>query len=219
MARITPFGVLSACHGARHGEIAVAMAAEFGDVDVEAVDDGLDALAVALAGARAPDAVSELIGVGDRLAALLDTDGTIGRPDIDDLLVPPVLVTGTGHELALVQVAVEAARRAGISLDVIASGEHLYLAHERSPAALLLAPHLEWRALDAADLAAEGELVRRCSHEVAYLVLGAILRRTRATGVLPTALRASSLRLKLPLDERMLDRLRVEDARLRAQLN
>lgn len=52
MARITPFGVLSACHGARHGEIAIAMAAEFGPVDPDGVDDALDVLAAALGAAR-----------------------------------------------------------------------------------------------------------------------------------------------------------------------
>jgi hypothetical protein len=218
VARIVPFGVLSACHGARHGEIALALAAEFGPVEVDRADDALDALAVAIAPGRCGDPTGDLMAAGDALASLLVVDRSIGRPDVDDLLVPPILESGTGHELALVQVAVEAGRRAGIPLRAVASRDHLYVAHEHGVDGILLSPRHEWRAIDAADLD-EGGLVGRCSHEVAYLVLGEILRRARGTGVLPTALVASELRLKLPIEESTRDRLRVDHARLRAQLN
>jgi len=218
MARITPFGVLSACHGARHGEIAVAMAAEFGTVDADAVDDALDVLSVGLAAARSRDVASELLGAGEHLDGLLSVDLSPTRCDNDDLLLPPVLTAGTGHELALVQAAAEASRRAGIDVGVVASRDHVYLAHRGGAEGVVLSPRHEWRAIEASDLE-EGDLAWRCSHEVSYLVLGEILRRTEHTGVLPVALRASELRMKLPLEHRVLDRLKVEHARLRARLN
>ena len=218
MARITPFGVLSACHGARHGEIAVAMAAEFGPVDADAAWDALDVLSVGLAAARSRDAAGELLGAGEHLDGLLTVDRGTDRTDHADLLLPDVLAAGTGHELALVQAAAEACRRAGLDFGVVASREHVYLAHRGGAEGIVLSPRHEWRALDAADLE-EGDLAWRCSHEVSYLVLGEILRRTEHTGVLPVALRASELRMKLPLERRVLDRLKVEHARLRARLN
>jgi hypothetical protein len=76
MARITPFGVLSACHGARHGEIAVALAAEFGPVDPDAVDDALDVMAVGLGAARSHEAAGELMAAGEHLDGLLTVDPT-----------------------------------------------------------------------------------------------------------------------------------------------
>jgi hypothetical protein len=128
------------------------------------------------------------------------------------------MTSGVGHELTLVQVAAEAGRRAGLDLGVVASREHAYIAHRGGAGGIVLSPRHEWRAIDAADLD-EGDLAWRCSHEVSYLVLGEILKRSEYTGILPIALRASELRMKLPLEPIVLDRLKVEHARLRSWLN
>ena len=213
-----PFGVASSFPTASHGDVALALAGEFAPIDVEAVDAAVDLLAerIGCLTGLAPDA--QLLSTCDGLAGALAIAGPRHLLQYDDLWHHEVARQGAGHPLAVAVVAVEAARRAGAQLGIVASGDGVFVGHPGLRGPLLADPCGGFRIVDGGSLDDDG-LAWRCAHQTASLLLGRVLRRAQDTGMLPIALRAAELFLLLPVDRRERGRLRVQQARVRAALN
>jgi hypothetical protein len=137
-------------------------------------------------------------------------------PGIDDLLLDRVVVGGAGHPLALALVCVEAARRAGIELGVVAGGAGCFVAHPRLEEPLLL-DVARGRLVDAGGR--PDDVGWQCAHQVAARILNRIGERAQATGNVASALRAAELRLALPFARPVRDELVHALAHLRSRLN
>lgn|GEM_PF-5992399 len=127
------------------------------------------------------------------------------------LLLPDVLRERAGDPAGIALAAVAAAQAAGLAIDVVSDGEHLYLAHPDTP--LVVEPGAA-RLLDGRTLGVD--LLWCCAHETAALILERIAERAERTGDLSLALAASALTLELPLEGDACER---EHQRLLARLN
>lgn len=212
-----PFEVISGLKHTSHGAIALAVAAEFDDVDLDEVEAPLFALADHLAPIAEVPYEQQLALVGDVLASeLLVTSRATSK--IDDLLFHRVAVNGRGQAIVCALVAVEAARLAGIELGIVASDRGVYLAHTRALAPLVLAPASGWRTLDAHDLE-DPSLAWHCPHETAGILLGMMLARGRRIGLLDVQLRAAQMCVALPVEDDERHKLALQLAHVRAHLN
>jgi hypothetical protein len=128
-----------------------------------------------------------------------------------------VLVGGFGHPLALAVACVEAARRTGITLGIVAGGTGCFVAHPVLDEPLLVDLAGGARVVDAGGRT--GDVGWQCSHQVAARILNRIGERAARTGNVAWALRAAELRLQLPFARPVLDELRHGLAHLRALLN
>jgi regulator of sirC expression with transglutaminase-like and TPR domain len=214
MATLMPFAVQAGCACPPHAELALALAAEFRDVDVDGADAGLDALA-----ARIGD-VGEL-SPGEQLdvcAAAVATDLAPAGPTwgSEDLFLDVGLQERRGHPAVLAAICVEAGRRAGVPLGIVATRGRWLVAHPQLEEDRLVDPR-RGRALRASALASEPTW--RCAHQLSLALLDELCTRARTTGDLMRAIRAAELRLALPLDARGLSRQRDELGALRARLN
>lgn len=201
----------AACPG--HAELALALAAEFGSVDVAAADAQLDLVAVELADARTLPAVDQLRALAEAMRAFAVVEPHVGSRD---LRVDTALAAWEGHALALVPIAVEAGRRAGLPVGVIGDGARHLVAHRavEEPVALEFGP--AGPGLRGAD---ETSMTWRCAHQLSFTTLGVLVNRGTRGGDLGLALRAAELRLALPLGD---DVRRCQEGmlkRLRARLN
>lgn len=215
---VVPFGVATSFPSASHGDVALALAGEFAVLDLEAVDAAVDLLAerIGCLTGLAPDA--QLLSVCEGLHGALEVAAPRHLLQYDDLWHHEVALGGAGHPLAVAVVAVEAARRAGAQLGVVASGRSVYVGHPGLRGPLLADPGRGFRIVDGHRLG-DGGLGWRCPHTTAGLLLGEVLDRARDTGMLPIALRAAELFCLLPVDRTERSRLRVQLARVRASLN
>jgi hypothetical protein len=187
-----------------HAELALALAAEF-RAPLRDAERALDHLAGPLRGCEDDPP-------GEQLAwcAALNWSG------IDDLLLDRVVVGGSGHPLAIAVVCVEAARRAGIELGVVAGGTGCFVAHPRLDEPLLLDVALG-RLVEAGGRT--GEVGWQCAHQVAARILNRIGERAECTGNVAWALRAAELRLALPFAQPVRDELLLALAHLRSRMN
>jgi Transglutaminase-like superfamily len=212
---LTPFAVQAGRACPTHADLALALAAEFRR-PVGGVDDALDELSAGLLAVRHESAGEQLAWCAESVAARLEVRD-LQWAGIDDLLVDRVVRDGTGHPLALAVVCVEAARRAGIALGVVAGAVGCFVAHTMLDEPLLV------------DVARGGRLVEaggrtddigwQCSHQVAARILNRVGERSERTGNVAWALRAAELRLALPFARPVLDELRHSLAHLRARMN
>ena len=219
MAGVVPFQVLSSLGCPATGELAIALGAELAPLDEAALDAALDRIAEELAPAARAEPEQQLVAAELVLARHLHVhDGPGPSIGIDDLLPHEVAVRGRGHELAVALVALEATRRAGLKLSLVACPDAVFLGHPRLSAPVLLGPAPDWHLLDARDLD-EPELAWQCAHEAASLLLGALLERAKRSGLLATELRAAELCLALPVERDEHARLQWQLAAVRARLN
>jgi hypothetical protein len=113
-------------------------------------------------------------------------------------------------------VCVEAARRAGLELGIVAGGAGCFVAHPRLGDPLLL-DVARGGLVEAAGRAAD--VGWQCAHQVAARILNRIGERAEATGNAAWALRAAELRLALPFARPVRDELVHALAHLRSRLN
>ena len=201
-----------ACPG--HGELALALAAEFRP-PLPGADAALDDLGRALGEGRDAAAAEQLAGCAELLAARLQCTA-LSWSGIDDLLLDRVAVGRSGHALALAVACVEAARRAGIELGIVAGGAGCFVAHPRLDEPLLL-DVARGRLVEAGGCARDAGW--QCAHQVAARILNRIGERAHGTGNVAWALRAAELRLALPFARPVRDELVHALAHLRARLN
>lgn len=216
-----PFHALTSSDDVAHGELAVALGAEFETVRAASLDAALAPLVAELAPLTSGSPAEQLLGAEAILSRHLQAEAREHRDlGIGDLLPHEVAERGRGHELAVALVALEAARRAGLELSLVASTEAVYLAHPELDEPVLLAPEPEadWQLLDARELE-QPELSWQCAHEAAALLLSLILERTHETGHIAHELLAAELSLALPLDDDEQERMQTQLASVRARLN
>jgi hypothetical protein len=181
----------------------LALAEEFHDVDRTAALEELDELARPLfgVGRQSPRAAGELIASKLGEAAPL-------RPaadSVDDLFLDRVLRNRRGHRALLAVVYIELARRAGVSLSLLSSGDAWFAGLLCDDEAVLLDP-----ARTGDSLQAQLVLRQHCAHELAHGLLCSLTSHFRALGSHGLARRAAELRLELPLGKELLARARSE---------
>lgn len=223
MAGVVPFHVLSAAAGTGHGELAIALGAEFGAVAVAALDAAIEPIAADLAPAAELEPAEQLLVAEAVFARHLHSEPRPGghfgvARGLDDLLPHEVARRRRGHELTVTFVALEAARRAGLRFGLVASPGAVFVGHPALNAPVLLSPAPDWHLLNACDLD-EPKLAWQCAHEAVSLLLKLILSRARETGMLGDELRASELFLHLPVEGEQRERLQRQLATVRARFN
>jgi hypothetical protein len=201
-----------ACPG--HAELALALAAEFRPPRPDA-DRAFDHLAAPLFGCESDPPGEQLAWCAEAVGARLAC-ASLGWSGIDDLLLDRVVVGAAGHPLALAVVCVEAARRAGIELGVVAGGAGCFVGHPRLEEPLLL-DVARGRLIEAGGR--PDDVGWQCAHQVAARILNRIGERADATGNVAWALRAAELRLALPFAQPVRDELVHALAHLRSRLN
>lgn len=200
-------------------ELALAMAAEFGDVDADGALDQLDRLGEEIAAAAdvadAPEVEVEVVR-----EVLGRRHGFVGdRDDYDhprNSMLDQVLVRRSGLPILLSVVYVEAARRAGIELVGVGLPGHYVVGHFGRRPALLLDPFDRGAPLASPESV---ELAQAGAHQTALRMLNNLVGSYQRRHDLARAIRAAELRLVLPLEARDLATLGVELQALRATLN
>jgi hypothetical protein len=212
---LTPFAIQASSPCPTHAGLALALAAEFGPPAAGA-GAALDALSAPLAAVRHDAPAEQLAACAELVGARFDPSD-LEWSGIQDLLLDRVLVSGLGHPLALAVACVEAARRAGITLGIVAGGAGCFVAHPALDEPLIVDLADPARVVEAGGRTAD--VGWQCSHQVAARILNRIGERAARTGNIAWSLRAAELRLQLPFARPVLDELRHALAHLRARLN
>ncbi|HEX2105107.1 MAG TPA: hypothetical protein VHF51_15730 [Solirubrobacteraceae bacterium] len=212
---LIPFAVQASSPCPTHADLALALAAEFRR-PAPAAAGALDALAAPLTAVRGEPPAEQLAACADLFADRFDSSD-LEWAGIQDLLLDRVVLAGFGHPLALAVACVESARRAGITLGVVAGGAGCFVAHPAMEEPLLVDVTGRARVVDAGGRTAD--VGWQCSHQVAARILNRIGERAERTGNLAWALLAAELRLRLPFARPVLEELRHRLAHLRARLN
>jgi hypothetical protein len=198
-----------------HAGLALALAAEF-QPPVDGADAALDDLARPMLAARDEEPAGQLAVCGEVIGDRLEASD-LRWSGIHDLLLDRVVVAGFGHPLALAVACVEAGRRAGVGLGIVAGQTGCFVAHRELAEPLLVDVADGGRVIDAGGRTED--VGWQCSHQTAARILNRIGERAERTGNLAWALRAAELRLQLPFTRPVLDDLRHALAHLRARLN
>lgn len=211
------FAALAADPSARLDALALALAAEFRPVDLEAALVRLDDLA---------GEVREVVGAtGGELAALsfvlAERHGFAGAEEQydhpDHSMVDLVLERGRGLPIALSVVYVETARRAGVALDGVGLSGHYVVGQFRPGVApVLLDPFNAGRPIVAPNPA---EVRPWSHHETALRMLNNLVGSYTRRNDLGRAIRAAEMRLELALEPALREALAAELRALRARLN
>ncbi len=199
--------------------LALALAGEFGDVDVPGALGRLDRLGEEIATfvfagagpAAEVEAVREVIGRRHAFAG--------DRDDYDNpnnSMLDRVLERGTGLPILLSVVYVEAARRAGIDLGGVGLPGHFVVGHFGATPPLLLDPFAGGERL---EVGGPADLGRWGAHRTALRMLNNLVGSYQRRHDLTRAIRAAELRLELPLPEREAAAMAIELQALRAVLN
>jgi regulator of sirC expression with transglutaminase-like and TPR domain len=199
-------------------ELALALAAEFREVDDAAALAELDRLGAELAGAASSlpgeqaEACRQVLG---------ERHGFIGNREAydhpDNSMLDLVLERRTGLPIVLSVVYVEAARRAGIQLAGVGLPGHFVVGHFGANPPVLLDPFSRGRVVTEEARPAHIRVWR--PHEIALRMLNNLVGSYTVRGDLTRAIRAAELRLALPVDEEANAALTVELKALRARLN
>ncbi len=221
IGRMPRFETLAADPAARLDALALALAAEFRDVDEAAALARLDALAAEVA--RAAATADELGALGAVLGTRHGFTGAREEYDHpDNSMLDLVLERGRGLPIALSVVYVETARRAGIALDGVGLPGHYVVGqfHAGSGAPVLLDPFAGGVRITAAEVTEEPTAVRPWgAHETALRMLNNLAGSYARRNDLGRAIRAAELRLGLPLQRDLAAALDAELRGLRARLN
>jgi regulator of sirC expression with transglutaminase-like and TPR domain len=221
MPKIPSFAELAAGPDPDLDTLALALAAEFRDVDAVGAIARLDVLAADLVGAVAqttgtPEALA--LACGQLLGAVHGFTGD--REHYDDpgnSMLDLVLARRRGLPILLSVVYIEVARRAGIELDGVGLPGHFVVGHFGVEPPLLLDPFAGGSRVDA-DVA--HDLVRPWNaHEIAMRMLNNLVAAYHRRGNLGAAIRAAAMRLALPSEGSQRDTIRAELRALHARLN
>ncbi|MEA2222524.1 MAG: hypothetical protein QOH83_900 [Solirubrobacteraceae bacterium] len=216
------FAALAADPAAGLDALALALAAEFRDVDEAEALARLGELAAEVAAVAAVrdelDALAEVLGARHGFAgAREDYD----HPD--NSMLDLVLERGRGLPIALSVVYVETARRAGIALDGVGLSGHYVVgqfATVPTAAPVLLDPFAGGVRIAAPGAATHaGEVRPWGAHETALRMLNNLVGSYTRRSDLGRAIRAAELRLELPLERDLAEAFGAELRGLRARLN
>lgn len=219
MPGVIPFQTLSNADRPAPGELTIALGAEFATPDAVALDAAVARIAADLAPLAGAEPERQLLLAEAVFARHLHAEEPpLRATGIADLLPHEAACRGRGHELAVAAIALEAARRAGVRLGLVACPDAVFIGHPGLSAPVLLAAAPDWHLLDARDLD-EPSLAWQCAHEAASLLLGLLLERARRLGLLAAELHAAELCLALPVEPDEHERLERQLAAVRARLN
>ncbi|MDQ3607619.1 MAG: transglutaminase-like domain-containing protein [Actinomycetota bacterium] len=201
--------------------LALALAAEFRDVDGGRAIETLDDLGAELADAgprtsKAP--LAEAQACAGLLGAKLGFAGDSEQYDHpDNSMLDLVLARRRGLPILLSVVYVEVARRAGIPLAGVGLPGHFVVGHFGVTPPLLLDPFAGGGVVGG-DVAQE--LLRPWrAHEIALRMLNNLVAAYQRRADLGAAIRGAELRLALPVEAPLREDLQAELRALRARLN
>jgi regulator of sirC expression with transglutaminase-like and TPR domain len=223
MTVIPPFADLASAPDATMDAIALALAAEFREVDAAVALQTLDALGEELAHAvqsaqTTPDAEAQVDACVHVLSA---THGFTGdREHYDDpanSMLDVVLETRRGLPILLSVVYAEVGRRAGIPLAGVGLPGHFVVGHFGADPPLLRDPFADGAIVDTDTAPAFSRPWR--NHEIAMRMLNNLFGSYRRRGDYDAAIRAAEMRLALPAPPPLRDTLRAELLALQARLN
>lgn len=219
MGFVPGYAELAADPAVRLDVLALALAAEFREVDEDAALARLDELAAEVADVA--QRMDELDALGGVLGA---RHGFAGAGDTYDdprnSMLDLVLERGRGLPITLSVVYIETARRAGIALDGVGLPGHYVVGRfpARGGPPVLLDAFSGGVRMPAE--AASGSDVRPWgAHETALRMLNNLVGSYTRRNDLGRAIRAAELRLELPLERGLAQTLGAELRGLRARLN
>ena len=208
---------IAADPAARYDALALALAAQFREVDEDAALVRLDGLAREVrdaAASRDPlDALTEVLG---RRHGFAGAQEEYDHPD--NSMLDLVLERGRGLPIALSVVYVETAWRAGIVLDGVGLPGHYVVGRFRGPGRppILLDPFAGGERIEAP---ASPHVRAWGPHETTLRMLNNLVGSYTRRNDLGRAIRAAELRLELPLERALAEALGTELRALRARLN
>ena len=205
----------------RMDELALAIAAEFRDVDTEAALTRLDELGAELAATLGSSTTTPWIEVRALAALLGVTHGFTGdRQEYDrpeNSMLDVVLQRRRGLPILLSVVYTEVARRAGVRVLGVGLPGHFVVGHFGTVPPLLLDPYASGAMIEAQGPA---ELLRPWpAKDVAMRMLNNLVGSLERRGDLAGAMRAAAMRQALPADSDMRETLQHELRALHARLN
>ena len=215
------FAELAAAPDPPQDALALALAAEFRDVDVAQAMGELDDLGAELSSALARVPATPLAQTQACAELLGGTHGFAGDSDRynhpDNSMLDLVLARRRGLPIVLSVVYVEVARRAGVALAGVGLTGHFAVGHFATVPPLLLDPFA-----GGGPVQGEGTpgLVRPWgAHETALRMLNNLVVAYQQRVDLGAAIRAAELRLALPVEEPLRQSLQAELLAMRARLN
>jgi len=218
MAQVPSFGELAASPDPTLDTLALALAAEFRDVDLAGAMWRLDLLGAELSYAAertsaAPEALA--LACGELLGG---AHGFVGEREEydhpDNSMLDLVLANRRGLPIVLSVVYVEVARRAGIPLAGVGLLDHFVVGHFGSDPPVLLDPFDGGGAI-----VARGEVRPWTAHEIAMRMLNNLVGTYQRRGDVASAIRAASMRLALPAEATQRLILEAELRAMQAGLN
>jgi regulator of sirC expression with transglutaminase-like and TPR domain len=221
VSKLPLFAELAAGQDATLDVVALALAAEFRDVDAAAALATLDRLADELLSAAeqtsgTPDALARACGQTLGVAQGFAGDQA-HYDDPDNSMLDLVLTRRRGLPILLSVVYVEVARRAGIELSAVGLPGHFVVGHFGIDPPLLLDPFAGGGSLSTGFPL---ELVRPWrAPEIAMRMLNNLVAAYRRRGNLSAAMHAATMRIALPAREPERDILQAELRAMQAQLN
>ena len=222
MSGIAPFEKVATDPDATLDVLALALAAEFREVDAAGAIATLDELGHTLS--RAAEQTSETPEgeVSACRKVLGDASGFHGEraqyDDPDNSMLDLVLARRRGLPILLSVVYVEVARRAGVEIAGVGLPGHFVVGHFGTDPPMLLDPFAGGAPVSAA--AADDVLLRPWgAHEIALRMLNNLVAAYDRRGDLTRTLRAASMRLSLVADPHLREALQVELRTIQARLN
>jgi regulator of sirC expression with transglutaminase-like and TPR domain len=172
-------------------DLMLALAAEFHDVDTDAVDERLDELALPLFGLAGGDLRVAAAGLAD----VLDTDPGFDadRTSVAGLWFDSALEARAGHPLVLACLIAEIGGRAGLPVHVLSAPTGWYAGLGDGDRLWLVDATMDGRQAD------PWSLRRHCTHELAFAALLGLSDRFERLGDVRRASQAALLRSRLPL--------------------
>jgi regulator of sirC expression with transglutaminase-like and TPR domain len=221
VSELSSFAELAAQPDATMDVMALALGAEFREVDAPGAIATLDALGAELSrdAGRTSGAVSELaVACAQLLGVAHGFEGDRERYDHpDNSMLDIVLGRRRGLPILLSVVYIEVARRAGIALAGVGLQGHFVVGHFGADPPLLLDPFAGGRPV---QLDVARDLLRPWrAHEIAMRMLNNLVLAYQRRSNLGAAIRAAGMRLMLPADDPLRDTLLVELRALQARLN
>jgi regulator of sirC expression with transglutaminase-like and TPR domain len=221
VAELPAFAELATAPDATMDLLALAMAAEFHEVDVATAMASLDTLGadVSAAARRTDGSPVEVAAVcTEVLGGVHRFEGD--RQHYDDpqnSMLDIVLQRRRGLPILLSVVYIETARRAGIALSGVGLPGHFVVGHFGADTPILLDPFDGGRPISAE--AAVGALRPWLPDEIAMRMLNNLVSSYAKRGDLAHAIRAAQMRLLLPAPDALRDTLATELRTLQARLN
>ncbi|HWF71869.1 MAG TPA: transglutaminase-like domain-containing protein [Solirubrobacteraceae bacterium] len=221
MSELSPFAELAARPDAHLDVLALALAAEFREVDAGEALASLDDLGEELSAEAAlttADPEQQALACARLLGGVHGFEGDRGDYDSpENSMLDLVLTRRRGLPILLSVVYVEVARRAGIPLAGVGLPGHFVVGHFGVSPPVLLDPFAGGGVTEIRG--AEAHVQPWSPHEIAMRMLHNLVSAYQRRGDIGAAIRAANMRLALPADESHRTLLEAEARAMQARLN